>query len=108
MIEYIHIPEDEEIEGGGGAYQIREDILQHNGRELLCVRSEAHGNLSFCCGCGCTAAGTVFVKGHVLDWKAENEKGELVSRLETIGDPTEQERIRRLIEARYGTSNVQF
>ena len=108
MIEYIHIPENEEIEAAGGYYQVREELFEYKGKDVLCIRSEAHGPISFCCGCGCVTAGSIFVKGRVVEWKTKNEEGDFVSRLEIIENTKDQQDIRKILEAEYKTSNIHF
>jgi len=108
MIEYVHMPEDEEIQAAGGSYRIKEEILDYKGKDILYVRSEAHGPISFCCGSGCLSAGSIFVKGQVLEWKTRNDKGEFVSKLESIQDTRKQQEIREVIKAKYKTSNIHF
>jgi hypothetical protein len=108
MIEYVHMPEDEEIQAAGGSYRIKEEILDYKGKDILYVRSEAQGPISFCCGSGCLSAGSIFVKGRVLEWKTRNDKGELVSQLEAIEDKGKQQEIREVIKDKYKTSNIHF
>jgi len=108
MIEYVHMPEDEEIQAAGGSYRIKEEILDYKGKDILYVRSEAQGPISFCCGSGCLSAGSIFVKGQVLEWKTRNDKGELVSQLEAIEDKGKQQEIREVIKDKYKTSNIHF
>ena len=108
MIEYIHLPEDEEIGPSGGSYRIKEEILDYKGRDILLVKSESDGDVSFCCGCGATGAGSIFVKGRINEWKRKNERDEPVSKLEEIRDAQEQREIKGIIEVKYKTSNVHF
>ena len=108
MIEYVHLPEDEEIQAAGGSYRIKEEILDYKGKDILYVRSEAHGPISFCCGSGCLTAGSIFVKGQVVEWKTRNDKDEFVSKLEAIEDTREQQEIKEVIGAKYKTSNIYF
>jgi hypothetical protein len=108
MIEYVHMPEDEEIQAAGGSYRIKEEILDYKGKDILYVRSEAQGPISFCCGSGCLSAGSIFVKGRVIEWKTRNDKGELVSQLEAIEDKGKQQEIREVIKDKYKTSNIHF
>ncbi len=108
MIEYVHMPEDEEIQAAGGSYRIKEEILDYKGKDILYVRSEAQGPISFCCGGGCLSTGSIFVKGQVLEWKTRNDKGELVSKLEAIEDTRKQQEIREAIKAKHKTSNIHF
>ena len=108
MIEYVHISEDEEIETSGGYYQVKEKLLDYKGKDILCIRSEARGPISLCCGCGYVTAGSIFVKGRVVEWKTKNEAGDLVSKLETIEGTKEQQDIRKILEAEYNTSSINF
>lgn len=108
MIEYVHVPEDEEIQAAAGTYQIGEEILDYKGKKILYVRSEAQGPIISCCGSGCLATGSIFVKGRIIEWKTRNDKDKLVSRLEAIKDTREQREIKEIIEAKYQTANVYF
>ena len=108
MIEYVHMLEDEEIQAAGGSYRIKEEILDYEGKDILYVRSEAHGPISFCCGGGCLSAGSIFVKGQVLEWKTRNDKGEFVSKLVAIQDTRKQQGLREAIKDKYKASNIHF
>jgi hypothetical protein len=108
MIEYVHLPEDEEIQAAAGAYRANEEILDYKGKDILYVRSEAQGPVISCCGNGCLTAGSIFVKGRVVEWKTRNYKDELISRLEAIEDTKEQQEIKEIIEAKYETANIYF
>jgi hypothetical protein len=108
MIEYVHIPEDEEIQAAGGSYRIKEEILNYKGKDVLYLISEAQGPISFCCGSGCLSAGSIFIKGRVVEWKTSNDKAEFVSKLEAIEDKGEQEEIREVIKAKHKTSAIHF
>jgi len=108
MIEYVHIPEDEEIQAAGGSYRIKEGVLDYKGKDILYIISEAQGPISFCCGGGCLSAGSIFVKGRILEWKTSNDRAEFVSKLEAIKDKREQEEIREVIKAKYKASNIHF
>src|SRR4030042_3959831 len=107
MIEYVHIPEDEEIQASGGSYRIKEEILNYKDKDVLYLISEAHGPLSFCGG-GCLSAGGIFIKGRIVEWKTSNDKAEFVSKLEAIEDKREQEEIREVIKAKHKTSSIHF
>ena len=108
MIEYVHLPEVEEIGPSGGSYRLKEEILDYKGRDILCVRSESTGNITFCSGCGIQGASSIFIKGRIVEWKAKNEKEEFVSKLEGIIDPREQQEIRAIVEAKYKESSIYF
>ena len=108
MIEYIHLPEVEEIGPSGGSYQLTEVILDYNGRDVLCVRSESTGNITFCRGCGIQGASSIFIKGRIVEWKAKNEKEEYVSRLEAITDRHEQQEIKAIVQAKYKETSIYF
>ena len=108
MIEYVHIPEDEEIQAAGGSYRIKEEILDYKGQDVFYIISEAQGPISFCCGGGCLCAGSIFVKGRIIEWKTSNGRAEFVSKLEPIEDKREQEEIREIIKAKHNASNIQF
>ena len=108
MIEYVHIPEDEEIEAAAGSYRIKEGVLDYKGQDVLYIISEAQGPISFCCGGGCMSAGSIFVKGRIVEWKTGNDRAEFVSKLEAIKDKREQEEIREAIKDKHKTSSIHF
>lgn len=108
MIEYVHLPQGEEIQAAAGSYQVTEEVLEHGGRRVLYVRSEAEGPVISCCGSGCLAKGSIFVKGWLIEWKSRSENGKFISKLEPIVDPREQKEIREIIESKYQTMNIYF
>ncbi len=108
MTEYIHLPESEDIGPEGRSYQIKEEILDYKGRKVFCVKAEAGGGITFCDGSCIQALNSFFVKGYITEWKTENEKVELVSKLEAVRDPTEQQEIKEILGVKYGTSSIYF
>jgi len=108
MTEYIHLPESEDIGPEGRSYQIKEEVLDYKGRKVFYVKAEAGGGITFCDGSCIQALNSFFVKGYITEWKTKNEKVEFVSKLEAIGDPREQQEIKEILGAKYGTSSIYF
>ena len=108
MIEYIHSLEVEEIGPAGGSYQLKEDIITYRDREVLLIKSETTGNITFCRGPGIQGASSIFIKGNIVEWKTKNDRGEVVSKLEVIVDPREQKEIKAIVKAKYKESNIYF
>ena len=107
MIEYIHLPEDEDIGPEGRSYLIREEILDYKNKRVLCIWSEAQGGITFCDGSYAQKISSFSVKGYIVDWKVK-ERDKLVSKLEAIRDPREQQEIKEILGAKYETLNVYF
>jgi len=108
MIEYVHVPEDEEIQAAGGSYRIKEEVLDYKGSDVLYIISEACGPISCCCGGICSSMGSIFVKGRIVEWKTSKDKSEFVTKLEEIEDRREQEEIREVIKAKHKATNINF
>ena len=107
-MEYVHVPEGEEIQTAAGVYQITEEVLEYKGKRVLYVRSEAQGPVISCCGGGCLAKGSIFVKGWLIEGKSRREDGKLVSEVEPITDVQEQQEIMGILSSKYPTGNVYF
>ena len=107
MMEYIHLPEGEDVGPEGRSYCVKEEILDYNGRRVLCIRSEAGGGISFCDGSCTQEVSSLFVKGYIVDWKVK-EKDKFISKLEAIREPREQQEIKEILRAKYGTPNIYF
>ena len=108
MLEYIHILE-EKVGEGEFSYRIKEEVLEYDGRKILCLDSRAEKGITL--GCDQTyveAPETIFVKGHVIEWKKEKENGDLVSKLEPVKDDMEREEIRRILESKFPRANILF
>lgn len=108
MIEYVHVSPGEEIEAAAGCYQLEEGVLEYKGELILYVRSQTQGAIVSCCGSGCLPKGSVFVKGRLIEWKSQRDNGKIVSRLEPVTDPQEQQEIRKIIQSRYPMMDVYF
>jgi hypothetical protein len=108
MVEYVHLPENENIGPEERAYQIEEEFLDYKGRKVLCLKSEAGGGITFCDRSYVQGVSSLFVKGYIVEWKNKNEEGELVSKLEPVKDLTEQQEITEILKAEFQKSDVYF
>jgi len=95
--QYVHLPQGEDIGPAGRSYQVQEKVLQHNGREILYLVTEACA--VFCCDRSYNCQiGAVNVKGYIVRWKHKtNEKGEPISEVEPIEDEKVQQEIREIL-----------
>ena len=107
-MEYIHLPEDEDIGPEGRSYRIKEEVLDYQGKKALCVNVEAGGGITFCDGSRVQTVNSIFVKGYITEWKIKRGEEQFVSRLEAINDPGDKQELRKILEAKYGTSSVYF
>ena len=107
MIEYIHLPEDKDVGPEGRSYRIKEEILEYKGKKVLCIRSEAKGGITCCDGSCVQELKSLFVTGYIINWKIK-EKDKLVSKLEAIKEPGEQQEIKGMLGTKYGTSSIYF
>jgi len=96
--QYIHLPEDDDIDPLERDYQATEGKLEYNGREVLYLTSESTG-VTCCDGSYVSRIETVNVIGYITRWKYEtNERGAAVSEVEPIEDNEIKRRIREIIQ----------
>ena len=107
MIEYIHLPEEQDMGPEGRSYFIKEEILDYKGKKVLCIQSEAQAGITCCDGSFIQELKSLFVKGYIIDWKVK-EKDKLVSKLEAIKELREQQEIKEILGTKYGASNIYF
>ena len=108
MTEYIHLPESEDIGPEGRSYRIKDEILDYKGKKVFFIKAQADGGITCCDGSSVQTLNSLFVKGYITEWKAQNEKTEPVSKLERIRDPKEQQEIKEILATKYGTSSIYF
>jgi hypothetical protein len=105
---YAHQPQGEDIGFEGRSYILAENLLEHKGRKVLYLNTEASA-ISFCDGSYATHLGGIIVKGYVLKWKyGANEKGEPLSEIEPVTDEVEQREISKLLRDGYNIATVRF
>ena len=105
---YTHLPEDRDIGFDGRSYSIKEGILEYRGHKLLYLNAEASA-VSFCDRSYAYHLGSVNVKGYVVRWKfGANERGEMLSEIQTISDEMEKQEIAKLLRAEQNVSAVYF
>ncbi|MBM3156132.1 MAG: hypothetical protein FJ004_02475 [Chloroflexi bacterium] len=105
---YIHLPEDRDIGFDGRSYSLKEGILEYRGRKLLYLNSEASA-VSFCDRSYAYHLGSVNVKGYIVRWKfGANEKGEVLSEIESVIEEAEKQEIAKLLRANQNVLGVHF
>ena len=108
MIEYIHAT-DSIVGSEDSTYHIEEEVLDYEGKKVLYLISRAEAD--FILGCDQSrvpAPKSIFVKGYVVEWKTENEKGEVISKLEPIKEESEQKEIEEILKDECGILSVYF
>ncbi|MFC1925791.1 hypothetical protein ACFLW2_03735 [Chloroflexota bacterium] len=96
--QYVHQPEDEDIGFSERAYQVREEILEYKGREVLYVRVESTG-FTLCDRSVNSRLETGRVVGYITRWKCEtNEEGEAISEIEPIEDEEIRRELRKILQ----------
>jgi hypothetical protein len=105
--EYIHQILNQEVNAIGGSYVLtKEELLPFNHREVVYIVGYAIFDTTCCGSGGCNYAN---VPGFIINWKnKENKDGIPISFVEPIHDPTEQKKIRGLIEKKENVSQVNF
>jgi hypothetical protein len=104
---YIHQILNQEVTAIGGSYVLtKEERLPLNHREVVYIVGYAIFDTTCCGSGGCNYAN---VPGFVINWKnKKNKDGIPISCVEPICDPTEQKKIRSLIEKKENVSQVNF
>jgi hypothetical protein len=109
MYDYVHLLQGEDIGPAGRAYHVSEVVLTYAGRQVLFLDVESTSGVSCCDGSYASHLKGLNVKGYILDWKCrENERGELVSQIGAIKSEGDQIEIARILQSRYGTSQITF
>lgn len=112
-MKYVHLSGDEDL-----GYSLEEEILEYNGRKILCLISQIKEEFFMYGGdvdmvfeklrVSQKDTRTVFVKGYIINWKyTTDEKGSEISELEPIGDE-EQVEISHLLESKCDARTVSF
>ena len=105
--EYAHVGLNEEIESISGYYMLEEEnVLKHNGRDVLYLLG--HGVIdSSCCGIGgCRYA---LVPGYIIGWKIKKDAaGNPVSEVEPISDDKSKAEILGMIRETEIVQQIQF
>jgi hypothetical protein len=105
--EHIHQPLDEEVTAIGGSYRlVKEERLEHGGRQVLYI--VGHGVFDTTC-CGAGGCAYALVPGNVIDWKTTaNLDGLPISNVEPIDDESARREIAHLIRSRETVQDVRF
>ena len=105
--EYVHVSLNEEIKSISGYYMLEaENILKHDGRDVLYLLG--HGVIdSSCCGIGgCRYA---LVPGYIIGWKNKKDAaGNPVSEVEPISDDKAKTEILDMIRETEIVQQIQF
>ena len=105
--EHIHQPLDEEVTAIGGSYRlVKEERLEHGGRQVLYI--VGHGIFDTTC-CGAGGCAYAIVPGYIIDWKTQTTSDGLpISIVEPINDTTQQTEITRLIKFQETIQETRF
>ena len=105
---YAHLPQDENIGFEERSYSVTEGLLEYQGQRILYLHVEASA-VTFCDGRYATYLESISVKGYVSRWKYEtNERGEILSEIEPVGDEEEKRAITNLLRASRNIPAVNF
>ncbi|MBW1704436.1 MAG: hypothetical protein JRJ86_04645 [Deltaproteobacteria bacterium] len=105
--EYVHVELNKEVEAISGHYLFEaENVLKHNGREVLYLIGHAVMDTS-CCGVGgCRYA---LVPGYLIEWKNKKDHaGNPVSEVEPISDDKSKSEIQSMIKEIEIINQIQF
>ena len=105
--DFIHPVLNEEIRTISGHYMLsRERRMSDNGRKVLYYLGCAVVDSSCCGPAGCTYA---LVPGYIEQWKYRKSPDDRwVSRVKSLSDKAEQERLRRQIKEKEQVQQVNF
>ncbi|MBI4288634.1 MAG: hypothetical protein HY671_09435 [Chloroflexi bacterium] len=105
---YVHAPVNVTIGPEDRGYCLEEELLEHRGREVLCVHSKA-GSCRFCDGISLSGLYTIFVKGYIVtDRYRISDNGEVVTEFQPIVDEVERREIEAVLREKWGTAQVFF
>ena len=105
---YTHLPEGEDIGPEGRCYRVSEEIIEYNGRQVLCLHTEAR-DVTSCCGGYAPYIATTYIVGYIACWKCRtNENGEDVSEIEPITDPSERQGIEQILQRAHEPSSIYY
>lgn len=105
--EYVHVELNKEVEAISGYYMFEaENVLKHNGREVLYLIGHAVVDSS-CCGVGgCRYA---LVPGYLIEWKNKQDgAGNYISEVEPISDEDSKSEILNMIRETETINQIQF
>ncbi|MBW1798930.1 MAG: hypothetical protein JRJ21_11165 [Deltaproteobacteria bacterium] len=105
--EYTHVELNKEVEAIAGHYMLEaENVLKHNGRDVLYLIGHAVVDSS-CCGVGgCRYA---LVPGYLIEWKnKQDDAGNSISEVEPISDEDTKSEIQSIIRAAEIINQIQF
>lgn len=107
FLDFAHPELGQEVAAIGGHYVFGKEIrLHYDKREILYFVGYAVLD-STCCGVGGVAY--VLVAGFILKWKFKKDhENRVISRIESIGDPTVQKDIREAIQKKEMVHQVAF
>ena len=105
--EYTHVDLNEEVESISGHYTLEaENVLKHNGKDVLYLIGHAVMDSS-CCGVGgCRYA---LVPGYLVEWKnKQDDAGNSISEVEPISDEETKSKIQSMIREAETVQQIQF
>lgn len=107
MARYTHLELNHDIEAPAGYYTPQKEVrLKYNGREVLCVVSQAVVDASCC---GATDYASALVPGYIVKWQVgTNQDGLPESEVEPVTDKRAQAGIRKIIRETEHVTQIEF
>jgi len=107
LVEFKHLPLEEEFEAIGGRYRfLKEEVLEFGGRSVLYLVGAAIFDTT-CCGVG--GCGYVLVPGYLVKKHVrEDDSGTPVSLVEPIKSDSLRKELREVLLSRESVNQVNF
>ena len=104
-IEYIHLPQSEDLGPKGRSYRISEKVIEFRGKKILVLETEA-SDISFCDSSYTCQLRTFVVKGYIKEWKFRTSPESMdISLLEPLGDE-EKKQLHEYLRETYNIENI--
>ena len=105
-IEYIHLPQSEDLGPKGRSYRITEKVIEFRGKKILVLETEA-SDISFCDSSYACQLRTFVVKGYIKKWKFRTSPGSMdISMLEPLEDDEEKKQLHEYLRKTYNIENI--
>ena len=105
-LEYVHLPQSEDLGPKGRSYTITEKLVEFGDRKILVLETEA-SDISFCDSSHACELRTLIAKGYVKRWKyRKTAEGMDVSLLEPIPAGDEKIELHKYLRKTYNVENI--
>lgn len=105
-IEYIHLPQSEDLGPKGRSYTVVEKVIEFRGKKILVLETEA-SDISFCDSSYACQLRTFVVKGYIKKWKFRTgPEGMDISILEPLEDNEEKKELHEYLRKTYNIENI--